>query len=66
MYKILNDLSPLFMREMMTEICASYYMRSATKVEKDDNGSRSCTKQAIYIKTISYGLEAIRYLGPEL
>ena len=39
-YKISNDLSPLFMKDMMTEICVSYNTRSTTKVEIDDPGEQ--------------------------
>ena len=57
MYKVSNDLLPLFMRDMMTEICAPYNMRSTTKVEKDDNGNFQYTKISNYeipgIKTVS-------------
>ena len=70
MYKISNDLSPPFMKDMMTEICIPYNTRSATKVEKDDKGSYSCFKKSNYklpaVKTVSYGLESIRYLGPKI
>ena len=56
-YKISNNLSPLFMRDMMTDICAPYNMRSTTKVEKDDNGNLQCTNKSNYeipgIKTVS-------------
>ena len=66
MYKISNNLSPLFMRDMMTEICVPYNMRSTTKIEEEESGSSRCTKKCKYeipgIKTVSYGLESIRYL----
>ena len=58
MYKISNDLSPPFMKDMMTEICIPYNTRSATKVEKDDKGSYSCFKKSNYklpaVKTVSF------------
>ena len=70
MYKISNNLSPLFTRELMTEICVPYNTRSTTKVEIDDSGSFQCTKRSNYevpsTKTVSYGLESIRYLGPKI
>ena len=44
MYKISNDLSPPFMKDMMTEICIPYNTRSTTKVENDDKGNYSCFK----------------------
>jgi hypothetical protein len=70
MYKISNNLSPLFTREMMTEICVPYNTRSTTKVEEDHSGNLQCTKRSNYeipsTKTVSYGLESIRYLGPKI
>ena len=33
-YKVSNDLSPLFMRDMKNDICVPYNTRSNTKVEK--------------------------------
>ena len=70
MYKTSNSLSPLFTRDMMTETCVLYNTRSTTKVEEDENGSSRCTKKGIYeipgTKTLSYGLESIRYLGPKM
>ena len=55
---------------MMTEICVPYNTRSTTKVEEDHNGSLQCTKRSNYeipsTKTVSYGLESIRYLGPKI
>ena len=54
----------------MTEICVPYNTRSTTKVEIDDSGSFQCTKRSNYeipsTKTVSYGLESIRYLGPKI
>ena len=44
MYKISNNLSPPFMRDMMTEICVPYNTRSTTKIEEDESGSSRCTK----------------------
>ena len=62
--------SPPFMKDMMTEVCIPYNTRSTTKVEKDDNGNYSCFKKSNYelpaVKTVSYGLESIRYLGPKI
>ena len=70
MYKISNNLSPPFMRDMMTEICVPYNTRSTTKIEEDESGSSRCTKKCNYeipgTKTVSYGLESIRYLGPKI
>ena len=58
MYKISNNLSPLFTRELMTEICVPCNTRSTTKVEKDSSGSFRCTKKSKYeipsTKTVSY------------
>ena len=69
MYKISNNLSRLFTREIMTEICVPYNMISTTKVEENDSGSFQCTKRCNYeiitTKTVFYGLESIRYLGPD-
>ena len=70
MYKISNDLSPLFMKDLKTEICIPYNARSTTKVVKDDDGNYRCMKKSNYnlpaIKTASYGFESIRYLGPKI
>ena len=70
MYKISNDLSPLFMKDIMTEICVPYNTRSTTKVEIDDDGNYRCLKKSNFnlpaIKTVSYGFESIRYLGPKI
>ena len=38
MYKILNNLSPLLMRDMMTEICVPYNARSTTEVNPIQGG----------------------------
>ena len=69
MYKISNDLSPLFMKDLKTEICIPYNARSTTKVVKDDDGNYRCMKKSNYnlpaIKTASYGFESIRYLENE-
>ena len=48
MYKISNNLSPPFMRDMMTEICVPYNTRSTTKIEEDESGSSRCTKNCNY------------------
>ena len=64
MYKISNILSPLFTRELMTEICVPYNTRSITKVEIDDSGDE--IYEIPSTKTVSYGLDSIRYLGPKI
>ena len=46
MYKISNNLSPFFMRDMMTEILVPYNTRSTTKVEEDDSGSFEYSKKS--------------------
>ena len=70
MYKISNNLSPVFMRNMMTECHIPYNTQSMVKFEKDANGSLKCTKKSNFklpsIKTVSCGLESIRYLGPKI
>ena len=70
MYKISNDLSPLFMKDIMTEICVPYNTRATIKVEIDDDGNYRCLKKSNFnlpaIKTLSYGFESIRYLGPRI
>ena len=43
-YKILNNLSPLFIKNMMTEIYVHYNTRSTTKVGEDNHGISLCTK----------------------
>ena len=54
----------------MTEIYVPCNTRSTTKVERDGSGSFRYTKIFIYeipsTKTISYGLESIRYLDPKI
>ena len=70
MYKISNNLSSLFTREMMTKICVPYNMRSTTQVEEDDSSSFQCTKRSNYEipsdQTVSYWLASSRYLGPSI
>ena len=48
----------------------SFNTRSTTKVEEDHSGSFGCTKRSNYeipsTKTVSYGLEYIRYLGSKI
>ena len=44
MWKISNNLSPFFTRDMMTEICVPYDTRSTTKIEEDESGSSRYTK----------------------
>ena len=44
MYKISNNLSPPFTRELITEIFFPYNMRSTTKVEENGNGSFNARK----------------------
>ena len=44
MYKISNNLSPLFMRDMMTEICVPYNTRPTTTIMEDKSFSSRCTK----------------------
>ena len=38
MYKISNDRLPLFMKDMMTEICFPNNTRSTAKFEKENDG----------------------------
>ena len=70
MHKISKNISPFFMREGMTQKCVPYNTRATTKVEKDDSGTFRCSKKSNYeisiTKTISYGLESIRYLGRKI
>ena len=70
MHKISKIISPFFMRDRMTEKLVPYNTRSTTKVEKDGSGSFRCITKSNYeipiTKTISYGLESIRYLGPKI
>ena len=70
MYKISNDLSPPFMKDMMTKICIPCNTRSTIKVEKDNKGSYRCFKKSNYklpaVKTVFYGLESIRYVGTKI
>ena len=70
MLTIISVIISLFTRKMMTEICVPYNTRSTTKVEEDHSGSLQCTKRSNYeipsTKTVSYGLESIRYLGPKI
>ena len=71
MYDISNDLSPIFIKDNLTEPRNPYSTRSNAKVEKDTNGDLKYTKNLILssllvIKTVSCRLESIRYLGPKI
>ena len=70
MYKISHNLCPMFMNEMVTEASLPYNTRSTTKVETDYNGKCESDKKLNYklpaIKTVSYGNESFRYLGPKI
>lgn len=70
MYKISHNLCPMFMNEMVTEASLPYNTRSTTKVEVDYNGKCESDKKLNYkvpaIKTVSYGNESFRYLGPKI
>ena len=70
MYKISNNLSPLFTRKMRAEICVPYNTISTTKVEADESGSFQYTKRSNYeiprTRTVFYGLESIRNLAPKI
>ena len=61
MYRILNNLSPLFTRDMTTEICVLYNTRSTSKIEEDESSSSRCITKCSYenpgTKTVSYELE---------
>ena len=69
-HKISNNLLPFFARGMITELCIPYNTRSTTKVEEDDSGSFYCIKKSNYeipsTKTVTHGLESIRYPGPKV
>ena len=70
MYKISHNLCPTFMNEMITEASLTYNTRSTTKVEIDHNGVCESDKKLNYkvpaIKTVSFGYESFRYLGPKI
>ena len=71
MYKISNNLSPEFIRELMVELDTPYQTRSGYKVDLDQDGNvKECSKKSNYeigqVKTTTYGLESIRYLGPKI
>ena len=48
MYKISNNISPLFSREMMTKKCVLYDTGSTIKVEKDSSGDFRCIIKCNY------------------
>ena len=54
----------------MNEICVPYNTRSTTRIEEDESVSSLCIKKCNYeipsTKTVSYGLESIRYLSPKI
>ena len=52
MYKISNDLSPPFMKDMMTEVCIPYNARSTIKAEKGDDGNYKCLKNQTSISQL--------------
>ena len=70
MYKITNNLCPAFIKDLMTEISVPYNSRSTTQVTEDINGGVKYNEKSNYMipetKTVSFGLESIRYLGPKI
>ena len=70
MYKISNNISPAFMSDLMTQICIPYSTRSTTKIVKDENGCTKCSEKSNFkipeTRSVSYGLESFRYLGPKI
>ena len=70
MYKITNNLCPAFIKGMMTEILVPYNTRSTTQVTEGINSGVQYNDKSNYkipeTKTVSFGLESIRYLGPKI
>ena len=70
MYKITNNLCPAFIKDLMTEISVPCNSRSTTQVTEDINGGVKYNEKSNYMipetKTVSFGLESIRYLGPKI
>ena len=70
MYKITNNLSPTFIKDIMKEINTQYNTRLTTKVTKEEDGCCQCTSKSNFripeTKTVSFGIESIRYLGPKI
>ena len=70
MYKISNDFSPIFMKDMATQTHILFNTRSTVKVEMEANRDFKCTKKSNFelpaIKTVSYGLESIRCFTPKI
>ena len=66
MYKISNNLSPIFIKDIVAESRIPCNTRSTVKVEKESNGDLKCTKKSdfelLVIETFSCGLQSIRYL----
>ena len=66
-----DDLSPAFMRDMMTEIPILHNARSTVRVEEDTSSSSlKCAKKSSFklptIKNVSYGLKPIWYIGHKI
>ena len=53
---------------MLTKVCIPYNTRSSNTVEIDDNGNwfKKLDHKFPATKTVSYGLQSIRYLGPKI
>ena len=70
MYKISNNLCPMFMKDLVTDLSIPYNTRSTTKVEIDSNGKCENSKKSNFLKpninTVSYGNKSVRYLGPKI
>ena len=70
MYKVSNNLCPMFMNDLFTELSIPYNTRSTTKVEIDSNDKCKDSKKSNFlipnINTVSYGNKSVRYLGPKI
>ena len=70
MYKISNNLCPMFMKDLVTELSIPYNTRSTTKVEIDSDDQCENSKKSNFMKpninTVSYGNKSFRYLGPKI
>ena len=70
MYKISHDLSPDFMKDILTKTHDSYPTRSNCNVKIENDGSISHSQKSNFrtpkVNTVTFGLESFRCLGPKI
>ena len=70
MYKIAHDLSPDFMKDILTKTHDSYPTRSNCNVKIENDGSISHSQKSNFrtpkVNTVTFGLESFRCLGPKI